>query len=361
MHKFFVKKISRTIFLFLIAINTLLIAAFLGGCASVKMEDAAWHDSRLGLLWPAPPEKARIKLLKVIRGAQDVVDTSSGSIGKMFDFIVGTRDDYVDFFTPQCIAADGDGLIYIADPSVGLVHVYNLATKEVSYIFQAGDKKFVRPVGVALDGKRNLYVTDSQLGAVFKLRQDGSFIAELDGKGKLRSPAGIAVTSTGKKIVSDLQARKVFVFGDDDILLQEIPGSDFNGEMRMPVYVSVDRNDNIYVTDTMNFTLRMFDSSGRYLRSIGQVGDSPGSFARPKGVAVDSDLNIYVMDAILGNFQIFNQNGQLLLYVGQEGSLPGEMMLPSGIFIDKMDRIYVSDTFNHRLQIYQYLKEDKIK
>ncbi|MDO9307904.1 MAG: 6-bladed beta-propeller, partial [Deltaproteobacteria bacterium] len=64
---------------------------------------------------------------------------------------------------------------------------------------------------------------------------------------------------------------------------------------------------------------------------------------------------------ILGNFQIFNQKGQLLLYVGQEGALPGELMLPSAIFIDKNDRIYVSDTFNHRIQIYQYLKEDRIK
>ena len=356
-----VNKISRAIFLLLSSISILLVAALFCGCASVKMEDAAWHDNRLDQMWPPPPEKARIKLLKVIRGSQDVVEASSGSIGKMFDFIVGTREDYVGFYTPQCIAADGNGLIYIADPSVGVVHVYNLATREVGYIFQAGNKKLVRPVGVAIDARQNIYVTDSQLGSVFKLRQDGSFVSELDGRGKLISPAGIAVTSTGKKIVSDLKAHKVFVFGDDDTLQQEISGSDFNGELRMPVYVSVDRNDNIYVTDTMNFTLRMFDSSGRYLRSIGQIGDTPGSFARPKGVAVDSDLNIYVMDSILGNFQIFNQNGQLLLYVGQEGTLPGEMMLPSGIFIDKNDRIYVSDTFNHRIQIYQYLKEDKIK
>ena len=340
-----------------IAFLALLIAASVSGCVSVKMEDAAWHDKRLDVSWPQPPEKARIRLLKVISGAKDVVEAQSGSIGKMLEFIVGTREDYLEFFTPQCIAADGDGLIYIADPSAGVVHVYNLADKEIGYIF----KKLVRPVGVALDGKGHLYVTDSQLGMVFKLRLDGSFIAELDGRGKLKSPAGIAITSTGKKIVSDLQARKIFIFGADDSFLQELPGSDFSGELRMPVYVSVDKNDNIYVTDTMNFTLRMFDSSGRYLRSIGQIGDSPGSFARPKGVAVDSDLNIYVMDAILGNFQIFNQKGQLLLYVGQEGALPGELMLPSAIFIDKNDRIYVSDTFNHRIQIYQYLKEDRIK
>lgn len=352
---------SSTIYLLLMAMVTLLIAASVSGCASAKMEDAAWHDSRLGMVWPQPPEKARIRLLKVISGAKDVVEAQSGSIGKMLEFIVGTREDYLDFFTPQCIAADGNGLIYIADPSAGVVHVYNLADKEVGYIFKAGDKKLVRPVGVALDDKHNLYVTDSQLGSIFKMRQDGSFLAELDGRGKLKSPAGIAITSTGKKIVSDLQARKIFIFGADDSLQQELPGSDFSGELRMPVYVTVDKNDNIYVTDTMNFTLRIFDSSGRYLRSIGQIGDSPGSFARPKGVAIDSDLNIYVMDAILGNFQIFNQKGQLLLYVGQEGALPGELMLPSAVFIDKNDRIYVSDTFNHRIQIYQYLKEDRIK
>ena len=101
----------------------------------------------------------------------------------------------------------------------------------------------------------------------------------------------------------------------------------------------------------------MFDSNGKYVRSIGQIGDAPGSFARPKGVAVDSERNLYVLDAIFGNFQIFNQQGQLLLYVGQEGLLPSEMMLPSGIFIDRYDRIYVADTFNHRIQIFQYLKE----
>lgn len=335
--------------------------ALVSGCASAKLDDAAWHDKRLDMVWPQPPDKARIKLLRVVQGPRDLVEAPSGTIGKMFDFIVGAREDYLEFFTPQCIAADGNGLIYIADPSVGLVHVYNLATREVNYLFLAGNKRLVRPVGVALDGKGHLYVTDTQLGAVFKLRVDGSFIAELDGMGKLKGPAGIAVTSKGEKFVTDLQANKVFIFGEDDTLQRELSDSDFAEGFRMPIYVSVDKADNVYVTDTMNFTIRVFDSSGKYIRSIGRIGDSPGSFARPKGVATDSDQNIYVMDSILANFQIFNQKGQLLLYVGQEGSLPGEMMLPSGIFIDKNDRIYVSDTFNHRIQIYQYVKEDKAK
>ena len=341
--------------------TVLSLITLVSGCTSARLEDAAWRDNRLNVLWPQPPDKARIRLLKVIQRPRDVVAASSGTIGRMFDLIVGAREDYLDFYTPQCIAADGNGLILVADPSAGLVHVYNLATREVSYIFRVGDRRLLRPVGVALDGKGHMYITDSQLGAVFKLRMDGSFVAELDGKSKLIAPAGIAVTSKGEKVVADLKANKVFIFGSDDTLLRELPGSDLTDGLRMPIYVSVDKADNIYVTDTMNFTLRMFDPSGKYIQSIGRIGDSPGSFARPKGVAVDSDQNIYVIDSILSNFQIFDQKGQLLLYVGQEGSLPGEMMLPSGIFIDKDDRIYVSDTFNHRIQIYQYIKEEKAR
>lgn len=338
-----------------------LLTLFAAGCVPARLEDAAWQDQRLDMVWPQAPEKARIKLLKVIQGPRDVVSAPSGAMNRMFEFIVGAREDYLDFYTPQCIAADGNGLVFIADPSIGLIHAYNLARKEVNYIFQAGEKKLIRPVGVALDGKGHLYVTDSLLGSVFKLRLDGTLVAELDGRGKLKGPAGIALTSKGEKVVADLQANKVFIFGADDTLQRELPGSDLADGLRMPIYVAVDKSDTIYVTDTMNFTVRLFDSAGNHVRSIGRIGDSPGSFARPKGVAVDSDRNIYVMDSILSNFQIFNQQGQLLLYVGQEGALPGEMMLPSGIFIDQNDRIYVADTFNHRIQIYQYLKEDKAK
>lgn len=338
----------------------LLFLLCLGGCASPKIEGAAWQDNRFDIVWPKPPTTPRIRLLKVIHGPQDIVPKSSGAVSKLFDFIVGSQQEYIGFYTPQCMAADGDGLIYIADPSVGAVHVYNLATNQVHYILQAGDKKLVRPVGVALDNKGFLYVTDLQLGSIFKLRRDGSFVREVGTQGKVNSPAGIAISSKNEIIVADLQAQKVFVFDENDKLLRVVKGDDFPDGFRRPVYVAVDKYDNLYVTDTMNFMVRIFDSNGKYLRSIGQIGDSPGSFARPKGVAVDSDSNIYVMDSILANFQIFNQSGQLLLYVGQEGALPGEMMLPSGIFIDKNDRIYVSDTFNHRIQIYQYLKE-KVK
>jgi len=334
-----------------------LFAILISGCTAAKLDEAAWQDKRLSGVWPQSPERPRIKILQVIRGAQDIVDASSGVVRKVFDYVTGNREDFIDFYTPQCIAADGNGLIYITDPSIGIIHKYNLAARGVEYIFQAGSRRLVSPVGVVLDADGNLYVTDAQLAAVFKYGSDGAFLAELDGKGKLRRPAGITIKSNGDKLVADALENKVFIFGKDDIYKGELAGADFTDKFNRPTYLAVDKLDNVYVTDTMNFTVRVFDATGKYVRSQGQIGDVPGSFARPKGLALDSENNLYVMDSIFANFQIFNQQGQLLLYVGQEGSLPGEFMLPSGIFIDQNDRIYVSDTFNHRIQIYQYLKE----
>lgn len=331
------------------------------GCAAPRLDPAAWQDRRIDLIWPRAPEIPRIRLLRVVNGPEDVIVTEKGAVGRLFDFLLGDSNNYVGFYTPHCMAADGNGLVYIADPSLGLVHKYNLASHEVSYIVLAGSKYLRSPVGVVLDSDGNLYVTDSQLAAVFKFNHEGTFVGELDGKGKFMRPAGIALTSKGDKVIADIQANKVFLFGKDDTFKGELPGPDFPGAFNMPTYVAVDSADTIYVTDSMNFTVRVFDANGKFVRNIGQIGDTPGSFARPKGVAVDSDRNLYVLDAIFGNFQIFNSKGQLLLYVSQEGGLPGEMMLPSGIFIDRNDRIYIADTFNHRIQVFQYLKEKVTK
>lgn len=347
---------QRHIIQYFCAVLICLVLMPLCGCAGQRLDPAAWQDRNIDLVWPRPPEVPRIRLLRMINGPEDVIVTEKGAVGRFFDFLLGDSNDYIGFYTPHCMAADGNGVIYIADPSLGLVHKYNLASNEVSYIVQAGTTYLRSPVGVVLDSEGNLYVTDSQLAKVFKFNREGTFAGELDGKGKFIRPAGIALTSKGDKVIADIQANKVYLFGKDDSFKGELPGPDFPGAFNMPTYVAVDSADTIYVTDSMNFTVRVFDANGKFVRNIGQIGDAPGSFARPKGVAVDSDRNLYVLDAIFGNFQIFNSKGQLLLYVGHEGAQPGDMMLPSGIFIDRDDRIYVADTFNHRIQVFQYLK-----
>ena len=114
-------------------------------------------------------------------------------------------------------------------------------------------------------------------------------------------------------------------------------------------------NGKLYVTDTGNFRVQIFDLEGSYLSGFGKVGDSPGQLARPKGVAVDKDGHIYIVDAAFDNFQIFDEEGRLYLFVGSAGHRPGYFWLPAGIHIDHRDRIYVADSYNRRIQVFQYL------
>jgi DNA-binding beta-propeller fold protein YncE len=105
----------------------------------------------------------------------------------------------------------------------------------------------------------------------------------------------------------------------------------------------------------MNFRVQAFDRTGRFVRQIGRLGDSPGLFARPKGIAVDSQGHLYVADAAFNNVQVFESDGTLLLGFGSLGHGVGEHWMPLGLAIDRFDRIYVADRYNNRAAIYQYL------
>lgn len=336
-------------------VSILLLFLLLTGCAGMG-EPVSLRDPNVDLVWPPPPSPARIRFLRDIKGPGDVAG-QRGRIQRLFDLVTGERARDIAFYAPYGVATDGF-VLYVADAGAHVVHRYDLAAREVDYIFQAGEEFLASPVGVAVDGQGNLYVADSVNARVYKFGKGGEFIRALgDEKAALQRPAGIAINSRGDKYVADVLAHKLKIFDRDDRYVGELSGEKSGEPFNTPINVAIDREDNVYVTDSMNFKVKVFNSAGNFKRSIGEIGDAPGSFARPKGVAVDSDLHLYVVDAIHDNFQIFDREGRLLLFVGRNGERPGEFYLPSGIFIDKSDRVFVSDTYNRRIQVFQYLKE----
>ncbi len=107
------------------------------------------------------------------------------------------------------------------------------------------------------------------------------------------------------------------------------------------------------MTDTLNCRIQVFDPNGKYVRTVGAIGDVPGKFTRPKGIAVDSLGDLYVADSGWSNVQIFNRQGQILMFFGGRGPMPGLMRNPTAVAIDKNNRIYVGDYINHRVDVYQ--------
>jgi DNA-binding beta-propeller fold protein YncE len=186
------------------------------------------------------------------------------------------------------------------------------------------------------------------------------------GAGDLISPAGIAIDTTNRLVyVVDTQADQVVVFDADKYTLLRRIGTGGKqhtltspGDFSLPTNVAVDKEGNVYVTDTLNNRVEIFDADGGFVKEFGKAGDGPGNFARPKGIAVDSDGHIWVADEVQSRVQVFDKEGQLLIYIGQHGWYPGQFQALYGIAADnRNNRIITSEQFPGRVQVFRYITD----
>lgn len=331
----------------------LLLLLFSSGCTPV--DPFIMNDPSVNLFWPQPPDPARIRYLRDIKGPEDIFPDKSRML-KFTELLTGDNRVLLELMTPSAVSISSDDILYIADTYAGIIHRYDLQSREVFYITRAGDEYLASPVALAVDQNQNLYVSDSINLKVYKYNSNGILINSLSPPEGFKRPAGIAITAIGEKFIVDALANKLHKFSIDDQYIGDFLKITEGEDINTPSNIALDASGNIYLTDAMNFVVRLYDRDGNFVRKFGGAGDVPGSFARPKGISLDSDNNIYVVDANHDNTQIFNKDGQLLLYFGNNGAGPGQFYLPNGIFIDRHDRIFIADTFNRRIQVFKLLK-----
>ena len=138
------------------------------------------------------------------------------------------------------------------------------------------------------------------------------------------------------------------------------------GSFNNPYGVAIDSAKNIYVTDTLNNTIRKI-TPGRVVSTIagtaGQFGsnDGTGSAARfnfPVGLAVDGGGNIYVADSKNFTIRKVTSAGVVTTIAGapfQVGSTNGpgtssRFFLPFGIAVDTAGNVYVADSGNQLIR-----------
>lgn len=325
---------------------------FYGGCASPQGE--LFDDGVGELVWPAPPEVARIRFVGAISTEDDLKKGVSWS-ESLTQLLFG-KDDTGVLVGPYSVVIDDNDRMYAADSSGGAIQMFDLKGRNYKQFSTISDtESLVTPVALTISGGY-LYVVDSTQAKVYVFKKDGKFVRSF-GEGKLKRPSGIACSPTGKKIyVADTAAHTICVFDDKgtyqfNIGKRGIGAAEFN----FPTHLWTDDNGRLYVSDTLNYRIQIFGNDGKFIKMFGKHGDSPGYFAHPCGVATDSKGNIYVTDRQFENFQIFDSEGKILLSVGHEGSGPGQFWLPGGIFIDNKNRIFVADSFNKRIQIFELI------
>ncbi|MES2776524.1 MAG: peptidyl-alpha-hydroxyglycine alpha-amidating lyase family protein [Bacteroidota bacterium] len=124
----------------------------------------------------------------------------------------------------------------------------------------------------------------------------------------------------------------------------------------MPHGLTVDNENNIWVTDVGLHQVFKFSHDGQLLMKLGQAkvpGNDSSHFNKPTDIAIAADGSFYVSDGY-GNSRIvkFSAGGKYLFEWGKKGGGETEFNIPHSITLDNHDNLYVADRENNRIQVF---------
>lgn len=171
----------------------------------------------------------------------------------------------------------------------------------------------------------------------------------------LKSPTGVAVGRDGKIYVADSGNNRVLVYDHQGKpLLQFGVFGTLAGEMNYPYSIAVDTENRIYVGQFKAGRIQIFNARGKLISKIDK--ESAGVVVAPLAMALDEQGLLYAANQD-GKILEFDQAGKLVRSFAGAGSDIGSLSHPKGIAVDD-HAIYVSDTNNLRIQ--EFSKAGKV-
>jgi DNA-binding beta-propeller fold protein YncE len=167
-------------------------------------------------------------------------------------------------------------------------------------------------------------------------------------------PRAIAVDLEGRVFVTDTGNKRIVVFDRDGNFLTQFGTVGLNlGEFDEPVGLAADTEGRIYVADTWNQRIQVFiqDESGAYQpeRSWDIVAWYGQSLDNKPYLAVNSSGHVFVTDPEGYRMLEFTSQGDIVQTWGDFGAGPDTFGLVGGVAVDPSEGVWVTDTGNSRI------------
>jgi hypothetical protein len=296
--------------------------------------------------------------------------------------IIGTDNTQLDW--PADAAVDSGGNVFVSDVHNTRVQKFNSAGVYQSTLGVTGvpyltdGSHFNMPWGITLGPDSSMYVLENMGYRLIKLNSAGVVqwtVGEAGVYGTDNAHFGNwntglegnpAVDASGRVYVGDTANNRVQIFNADgtyDATLGTGQGQG-NYEFDCPTAVAIHpTNGNIYVLDRCNQRVQVFTSGRVYKGTIGTTGVSGSDnlhFNWAWGVSVDAAGNVFVADrdnqriqkcvllTVLPGFSCSTFAGE----TGVSGDDFGHLGGPNAVKVDTAGRVYVSDEWNNRVQVF---------
>ncbi|MER6434252.1 NHL repeat-containing protein [Streptomyces sp900105245] len=304
--------------------------------------------------------------------------------------------------TPRGVAADREGNLYIADLSnhrirkvtPGGIITTVAGNGQAGFVSDGGPAvatKLHTPQSVAVDGSGNLYIADYGNHRIRKVTPDG-IITTVAGNGqagfvsdggpavatKLHYPIDVAVDGSGNLYIADYHNHRVRKMTPDGIITT-VAGNGQAGfvsdggpavatKLNYPWGLAVDEDGNLYIGDRYNHRVRKVTPAGiiTTVAGTGQAGyvadGGPAvatSLHYPTGLAVDGAGNLYIGDGHNHRVRKVTPNGNVTTvagngiagYVADGGPAVGQQLYyPYSVAVAPSGDLYIGDNNNHRVR-----------
>ena len=248
---------------------------------------------------------------------------------------------------PVGVAVDAKGDLFVSDGETFSVNEYTPSGSGYQSAKPVPVEVVNTPAGLATDAAGNLIIASSGNDRVIEAEWNGqNFFAQQDVQGAFYVPSSVSVSPNGSLCVANTYENKVncYTWSGQSYIPQ--PGGQNYLQAgtfttSFPLSVATDMNGDVFWTMPYQWNLMEYSASRQLIGSLWF-----GRFQQPTAVALDADQNLYVLD---------DRTNCLMMLVFQNGGYQAPIVLasgfnaPQGLAVDAVGNLYVADSGNHRV------------
>jgi sugar lactone lactonase YvrE len=307
---------------------------------------------------------------------------------------------------PFGVAVDGSGNLFIANRGINRIRKVILSTGIITTVAGNGSLGFSGdggpatsaslndPLGVAVDGGGNLFITDRGNHRVRMVNLSTGTIMTVAGNGftgfsgdggsatsaSINNPVGVAVDGSGNLLIADVLNNRIRRVILSIGIITTVAGNGFTGfsgdggpatssSLANPIGVIVHAS-NLFFTDRNNHRIRKVDLATGIISTVagnglqGFTGDGGAAIAaslnNPGGLAVDGSGNLFFADQGNHRARRVHLNTGIISTVAGNGlqgftgdggqATLARLNNPAWVTVDGSGNLFIADQANHRVR-----------